>query len=61
MSSEEIKKLPETLMFDLFKKILDNPYLAEEEDSSYYNSVFESIKSFENLENETYVALKRRD
>lgn len=56
---KEIAKLPGTLMFDLFKKILDNPYLAEGEDNSYYNSVFEAVKSFEGLENETYVAFEK--
>lgn len=59
MHSEEIKKLPGTLMADLVNKILDHPYLAEDEDNSYYNSVFESVKTFEGLENETYVAFEK--
>jgi len=57
--SEGVDKLKSHLFKDLFDKILDNPYLAEGEDGNYYNSVFESVKSFEDLTEETYVAFEK--
>ncbi len=57
--SEGIEKLKAHLFKDLFDKILDNPYLAEGEDGNYYNSAFESVKSFEELVDETYVAFEK--
>lgn len=54
---EEIKKLNSHQFKELFDLIMENPHLAEEEDNNYYNNVFESVKSFEDLEDETYVSL----
>jgi len=55
---EGIEKLNANKFKDLFDLILENPYLAEGEDGNYYNSVFESVKSFEDLVEETYVAFE---
>jgi len=57
--SEKIEKLGGHLFKDLFDKILEHPYLAEDEDNNYYNSAFEAVKSFEDLVDETYIAFER--
>ena len=57
--NENIEKLEKSPVYDLFRKIIENPYLAEDEDRNYYNSVFESIKSFENITDETYVVFEK--
>ncbi len=57
--SESIEKLNVSAFKDIFNKILEYPYLAEEEDGNYYNSVFEAVKSFESLTDETYVAFEK--
>ena len=54
-----VEKIKKTLMHDLFEKILANPYIAEGEDNNYYNQVFEIVKSFEKLVDETYVSYDR--
>jgi len=56
---EGVEKVRDTEVLRLLKKIIDSPYLAEEEDNSYYNSVFEIAKSFENLLKETYVSVEK--
>jgi Rad3-related DNA helicase len=56
--SERIEKLNDSILYDLFRKILDNPYLVEGEDGNYYNSVFEAVKSFEDLVEECYVSFE---
>jgi Rad3-related DNA helicase len=48
-------------MNSLFEKILDHPYLAEGEDNNYYNNVFETVKSFENVVDETYVSYEKAE
>jgi Rad3-related DNA helicase len=57
--NEGIEKLEKHLFKDLFDKVLEHPYLAEDEDGNYYNSVFEAVKSFEDLVGETYIAFER--
>lgn len=57
--NEDIEKLEKSPMYELFNKIIEYPYLAEDEDRNYYNSVFESVKSFENLVDETYVVFEK--
>jgi len=57
--NETIEKLPMSPLYDLFRKILEHPYLAEDEDRNYYNSVFESVKTFEHLIDETYVVFEK--
>jgi Rad3-related DNA helicase len=62
LNQEDVKgveKIKRTMMFELFEKILENPYLAENEDNNYYNTVFEIVKSFENLVEETYVSYEK--
>jgi len=59
INDEKVDKLDKTNFYKLFKKILSSPYIAEDEETSYYNNVFEIIKSFENLVNETYVCFER--
>lgn len=56
--SDRIEKLGDSILYDLFQKILDNPYLAEGEDGNYYNSVFEAVKTFEDLVSECYVSFE---
>lgn len=56
--TDGIEKLNSHKFKSLFEIILENPYLAEGEDSNYYNAVFEAVKSFEDLVDETYVALE---
>ncbi len=58
-NKEEIQKLNQTQLFDIVTEILNNPYLAEDEESNYYNSVLESLKEFENLLNETYISFTK--
>ncbi len=57
--NENIEKLDVSPMKELFNKIIEHPYLAEDEDRNYYNSVFEAVKSFENLIDETYVIFEK--
>ena len=54
-----VEKLEKTPVLNLIKKIIDNPYIAEDEDWNYYNNVFEIAKSFENLLSETYVSIEK--
>ncbi len=56
--TDGIEKLNAHKFKELFELILENPYLAEGEDGNYYNFVFEAVKSFEDLIDETYVALE---
>jgi len=56
--TDGIDKLNVHKFKSLFELVLENPYLAEGEDNNYYNSVFEAVKSFEDLMDETYVALE---
>jgi len=58
-ADEGIEKLGKHKFRELFDLINDNPYLAEEEDASYYNSVVEAVKSFDGLIEETYVAFEK--
>ncbi|MEI7718761.1 MAG: helicase C-terminal domain-containing protein [archaeon] len=55
---EGIEKLNSNKFKDLFELVLEHPYLAEGEDNNYYNSVFEAVKTFEELKDETYVAFE---
>jgi len=51
----EIESLANSKYLELIESIISNPYLAENEESNYYNSVFESILDFKNFLSETYV------
>lgn len=56
---DDVVKIKQTSFVPLFDLILENPYLAENEDNNYYNSVFEIIKSFEHLQDETYINFEK--
>lgn len=58
-ANTEIEKLSKHKFRELFDLINENPYLSEEEDGNYYNSVVESVKSFSELIEETYVAFEK--
>ena len=57
--NDNIIKINDSKVLSLIKKIIDNPYLAEEEENNYYNNVFEIAKSFENLLDDTYVSFDK--
>ena len=52
----EVEKIKNTPVIDLIQKILSNPYLAEDEETNYYNNVFETTKNFQHLLDETYIS-----
>jgi Rad3-related DNA helicase len=54
-----IEKLENTEVFRLIKEIIENPYLAENEERNYYNSVVESCYEFKDLLNETYISFNK--
>lgn len=56
---EDVRKLKDTNFLDLFEKILASPYLAEDMESNYYNSVFESLMEFRHLKDETYLSMEK--
>lgn len=56
---DKIEKIKSTDLWALAQLILEFPYLAEEEERSYYNTAFEILKSFESLFAETYVSFTR--
>jgi Rad3-related DNA helicase len=53
---DDIEKLCNTRMVKLTEKILANPYLAEDNEDNYYNRVFEIVKEFEPLLDESYIS-----
>jgi len=55
----EIQKLDESPILSLIETILDNPNLAEDEETSYYNTVVEASRTFENLLNEAYISVEK--
>jgi len=55
----EVQKLKTSNIYSLYKKILNAPNLAEDEDLNYYNTVLEIIKSFEKTIPETYLSLDK--
>jgi Rad3-related DNA helicase len=57
--TKDCEKLLKTNFSDLFEKIIDNPYLAQDEELNYYNSVFEILKSFEKIKDDTYISFER--
>jgi Rad3-related DNA helicase len=56
----EIDKLYNTDFVKFIELILSNPYLAEDEEDSYYNRVFEIAKEFEPFLDETYASFSRK-
>ncbi|MBM3234093.1 hypothetical protein FJZ19_03290 [Candidatus Pacearchaeota archaeon] len=55
-SIEGIKKLENTPVLELLKLVLDNPYLAEDDEDNYYNSVLEIAREFEDFFSEAYLS-----
>jgi len=54
-----IERVGDSGMIDFIRKVLDSPYLAEDEDTNYYNNVFEICKEFEHLLGESYVLFSK--
>ncbi|MDO8517418.1 MAG: helicase C-terminal domain-containing protein [Nanoarchaeota archaeon] len=59
-TSNEIERLGKSSIEPLIEQILENPYLAEDEEDNYYNKVFEIAKAFETLLDETYVLISKK-
>jgi Rad3-related DNA helicase len=57
----DLRKIKDSCAFQLIEKILENPYLAEEEDRNYYNTVLEISLNFKNVFNETYISFEQVD
>jgi Rad3-related DNA helicase len=53
----EIEKLDKSPILEILETILENPNLAEDEETSYYNTAVEIARSFENLLDETYISI----
>lgn len=56
----EVEKIFNTDFIKIIEKIIDNPYLAEDEEDNYYNRVFEIAKEFEPFLEETYVSISKK-
>lgn len=54
----EIEKLDSSPLKNLITEIIENPNLAEDEELSYYNTVLENARVFENLIDETYISVE---
>jgi Rad3-related DNA helicase len=57
----EIEKLENSPISKIINSILENPNLAEEEETSYYNTAVEIARSFENLLEQTYLSLQQQE
>ena len=55
----EIEKVTSTNLLKLVNLILENPNLASDEELNYYNNVVEVARSFEDVLDETYVAVEK--
>ena len=55
-SLEGVEKLENTPVLELLELVLDNPYLAEDDEDNYYNSVFEIAREFEDFFSEAYLS-----
>lgn len=55
----ELQKLLDSPVMDLMEKILENPNLAEDEETNYYNNAVETARTFENLLKETYISVEK--
>jgi Rad3-related DNA helicase len=56
----EIEKIFNTNFIKLIEKILENPYLAEDEEDNYYNKVLEIAREFEPFLEETYASFAKK-
>ena len=60
--SDKIFFLKETLIYPLFRYLLENPNIADNlDDENYLNSVYESARDFEDFFDETYVLFKKEE
>lgn len=57
----DIQKLEESPIVEIIKTALENPNLAEDEELSYYNTLVEIARFFENLLDETYISIEEID
>ena len=60
--NDKIFHLKETLIYPLFRYLIENPNTIDEaDDENYINSVYESAVDFEDLFDETYVLFKKEE
>lgn len=57
----DIEKLNKSPVIEILKIALENPNIAEDEETSYYNTLVEIARSFENLLDETYISIQQQD
>ena len=57
----DIQKLNKSPILEILETALENPNLAEDEELSYYNTLVEIARSFENLLDETYISIQRQE
>jgi len=55
----DIQKIKSSPIIKLIETVLENPNLAEDEELNYYNSIVEIARIFENLLDETYIAIDK--
>ena len=53
----EIEKIDKTPLLPLIEMIIENPNLAEDEETNYYNNVVEIARAFENILDEAYMSI----
>lgn len=58
-SQPDIKKVQDTDCYKLIEKILENKYLAEDDEDNYYNSVLEIVLDYSDMLDETYVSFNK--
>ena len=56
---EDVMKVDLTELSGVIDLVLENPNLAEDEETNYYNNVVEIARSFEKLMKETYVSFEK--
>jgi Rad3-related DNA helicase len=57
----EMEKLSKSQINKILKLAIQNPNLAEDEELSYYNTIVEIARSFENLLEETYISIEQQE
>ncbi len=55
----DIEKLKDSSILKILEIALENPNIAEDEENNYYNNLVEMARSFENLLDETYIAVNK--
>jgi Rad3-related DNA helicase len=54
----DIQKLKDSPIMKILELAIENPNLAEDEETSYYNTLVETARSFENILDETYISVE---